>query len=112
MTDCLDIDINKGFNIIGITCPQAGYSAHDLLSALGGQSLVKNVQRYNRESKEYDIASYAKGEVVGVDFPVVVDEAYVVNASAQQLHLPLIKNAQLFPPALLGISPGSAAPEL
>ena len=77
---CSSLDLEQGFNLIGIACPTEGYTtAFDLLSSLGSGN-VSSIQRYSTEKGAFETAGFApEGQlVVGVDFLIVPGEGYFV----------------------------------
>ena len=103
--DCVSSQLHSGFNLIGITCPPAGYSAFDALEALGHS--VRKIVRYNQDQAVFEEAYYdSSGALAGNDFIVVNGEGYVVETIADQDDIMLPGQSQLFPPFLSGVSPG------
>ncbi len=76
--DCSSLDLESGFNLIGIACPTEGYRAFDLLSNLGSEN-VSSIQRYSTEKGAFETAGFGlDGQLVGVDFPIVAGEGYFI----------------------------------
>jgi len=102
--DCPTVDTGQGFNLLGVPCPPAGYSAYDLLQAVDSAQRVK---RYNRDTASFELAEFdGDGNPVGTDFPVINGEGYVVETLTDANGLSLPGKGQLFPPFLSGASPG------
>lgn len=75
---CSTLDLKQGFNLIGIACPQEGYSAFQLLNDLGSGN-VSSIQRYSTEKGAFETAGFGPdGQRVVVDFPIVPGEGYFV----------------------------------
>jgi hypothetical protein len=89
------IRLRKGFNLIaihatgdlrdwlpallmGFGCPSEGYSAFQLLTDLGSAN-ISSIQRYSPKKGAFETASYrSDGEIVGVNFPIVLGEGYFI----------------------------------
>lgn len=75
---CSSLNLEQGFNLIGIACPTEGYTAFDLLSYFGSGS-VSSIQRYSTEKGAFETAGFGpEGQLVGVDFLIVPGEGYFV----------------------------------
>lgn len=75
---CSSIDLLPGFNSVGFACPPEGYSAFELLEALGSDN-ASSIQRYNTETGTLVSASFKEdGQVAGIDFTIVPGEGYFV----------------------------------
>jgi len=75
---CSSLDLEPGFNLIGIACPTERYRAFDLLSNLGS-AYVSSIQRYSTEKGAFETAGFGlDGQLVGVDFPIVAGEGYFI----------------------------------
>ncbi|MBW2661796.1 MAG: right-handed parallel beta-helix repeat-containing protein [Deltaproteobacteria bacterium] len=75
---CSSLDLQQGFNLIGIACPTEGYSAFDLLSNLGSGN-VSSIQRYSTKKGAFETAGFAAdGGLVGVNFAIVPGEGYFI----------------------------------
>jgi hypothetical protein len=76
LTRCAALNLKSGFNLIGIGCSAPGYSAFQLLSALGAEN-ASGVQRYVPEKGAFETADFdGAGQHVGIDFPIVPGEGY------------------------------------
>jgi hypothetical protein len=73
------LDLDAGVNLAGFRFVPAGYSAFQLLDALGGDAVVTSVGRIEPRSQRFENAAYADGVPVGYDFPIVVGEAYLIH---------------------------------
>jgi len=75
---CSDLDLKAGINLVGIACPPDQYSAYQLLSDLGFDS-VESIQRYSTETGAFESAGYSgAGETVGIDFSIISGEGYFI----------------------------------
>jgi len=76
--DCSSLDLEQGFNLIGIACPTEGYRAFDLLSNLGSGNF-SSIQRYSTEKGAFETAGFGPdGQLAGVDFSIVAGEGYFI----------------------------------
>lgn len=108
-TDCPPLDLERGFNLVGIACPPAGYRAADLLTAVGSRFEVAAVESWDGASflnSAYD----SGGSVIGDDFDVVNGRGYVVRALGDLQGLRIPAPGSPHPPALTGLSPGRGVP--
>lgn len=104
--NCPSVDVGRGFNLIGVACPPAGYSAYDLLDSLDSAS---RVMRYNPDTASFDIADYDQNrDHRGVDFNIANGEGYVIETLGAENGVLLPGQHQMFPPFISGISPGRA----
>jgi pimeloyl-ACP methyl ester carboxylesterase len=75
---CTTYDLKSGFNLIGIACPPAAYTAFQLLTSLGFEN-VASIQRFSPEKGAFETASFNQdGELVGFDFEIVPGEGYFI----------------------------------
>jgi len=75
---CTTHDLTQDFNLIGVGCPQAGYSAFQLLNALGSDD-VSSIQRYSSDKGAFETAGFGPdGQPTGVDFAIVPGEGYFI----------------------------------
>jgi hypothetical protein len=75
---CTTYDLEQGFNLIGIACPPAGYTAFQLLTDLGFENAA-SIQRFSPEKGGFETASFKEdGELVGFDFQIVPGEGYFI----------------------------------
>jgi hypothetical protein len=82
---CSSLDLEPGFNLIGIACPADEYSAFDLLSSLGSEN-VSSVQRYSTNKGAFETAGFGPdGQLVGVDFLIIPGEGYFVYMKQEVL---------------------------
>jgi len=103
--DCTTVELYKGFNLVGVSCPPAAYTAFSALKAMGDSTL--RIMRYNRDMAIFEEAVFdASGIPTGVDFPIVNGEGYVIETLVGQNGVLLPGKDQLFPPFISGISPG------
>lgn len=107
--NCPTVDLGKGFNLLGVPCPPAGYSAYDLLESISDS--VLRVMRYDPDTASWQEASFDGGGLPqGVDFTISNGEGYVVETRAGANGVLLPGKNQLFPPFLSGVSPGRGVP--
>ncbi len=82
---CSDLDLNQGFNLIGIACPPENYTAFQLLTALGSSNVV-SVQRYSTEKGMFETAGFDQSSTLsGVDFPITAGEGYFIYMKQEVL---------------------------
>jgi hypothetical protein len=75
---CSSLDLNQGFNLIGIACPPQGYTVFQLLTALGSSN-VASIQRYSTEKGTFETAGFDQSSnLSGVDFSIVAGEGYFI----------------------------------
>lgn len=75
---CVVHDLTQNANLIGIACPPAGYSAFRILDELGIER-VTSIQRYSTKEGKFDTAGFdANGNTVGVNFPIIPAEGYII----------------------------------
>jgi len=75
---CSTINLRANFNLAGFACPTDGYTAFQLLNALGSEN-ISSIQRYSTDKGAFETAGFDKtGQAVGVDFPIVAGEGYFV----------------------------------
>ena len=110
-TDCPDLDLARGMNLVGIPCPPAGYTAYALLEHLGSELEVQSIQRFDPETAGYEEARYdGVGAPTGDDFPIVNGEGYVVTMLADKAGLKIPPPGTPFAPVITGLSPGRGVP--
>ncbi|MHC4990354.1 MAG: Ig-like domain-containing protein, partial [Planctomycetota bacterium] len=110
-TDCPDLDLKRSTNLIGVACPPAGYSAYELLQALGARFEVQSIERYDTETGTFQLAQYdASEQPIGDDFPVSNGEGYVVTMLADKAGLRVPPIGTSFPPVITGLTPGRGVP--
>lgn len=70
--------LQAGFNLIGISCPATGYSAFDILSDYGSET-ISSIQRNATEKGIFETAAFGPdNSPVGIDFPIIPGEGYFV----------------------------------
>jgi hypothetical protein len=73
------LNLEVGANLICLDPFSSPYTAYQLLSDFSSEGVV-SIQRYSPESGAFETASVGEGGVpVGVDFPIVVGEGYLVT---------------------------------
>ena len=107
LQNCPLVQTKAGFNLVGVPCPPASYSAFDLLTTLGGGAV--NVKRYNSDTAAFEVAVANVGNAPsGIDFPIVNGIGYVIEMLAEQGEVELSGDSQNFPAFISSISPGRA----
>ncbi len=110
-TDCPEIDLVRGLNLVGIPCPPAGYTAHQLLQDVGAPFEVERIERFDPDAGAFAAVSYdAGGAPTGADFPIVDGEGYAVTMLADKAGLRFPSPSRVFPPVITGLSPGRGVP--
>lgn len=110
-TDCPDLDLARGLNLVGIPCPPAGYTAFKLLKDLGESFEVETVQRFNPDTVSFQGAQYnSSGMPSGDDFPISNGEGYIVMMLADKAGIKVPAPGSSFAPVLKGLSPGRGVP--
>ncbi|NOQ15153.1 MAG: hypothetical protein GQ583_11845 [Methyloprofundus sp.] len=72
--------LQAGSNLIGFSQLPQGYSAFQLLQAIGDDTVVASIQRFNFVTGRYDTAIYdLAANVSGQDFPIKRGEAYMIS---------------------------------
>ncbi|BBO84825.1 hypothetical protein DSCO28_53910 [Desulfosarcina ovata subsp. sediminis] len=73
---CGPMDLRQGLNLVGFACPPNGYSAFDLLNALGVENMV-SIQRFDTDSGTFETAGFNENQQPsGVDFSIAAGEGY------------------------------------
>ncbi len=82
---CSSLDLNEGFNLIGIACPPQEYTAFQLLTGLGASNVV-SIQRYSAEKGVFETAGFDQySNPSGVDFGIKRGEGYFINMKQEVL---------------------------
>lgn len=76
--ECVTVDLNAGLNVVTFPCVPAGISGYQLLQAIGDDTIVSSLQRYNKGSGLFETAFYHNGQPAGVDFPLAAGEGYLL----------------------------------
>ena len=76
---CPLIDLKPGFNLVSAPCDTGNVTAFSFLRAIGDETVILNIQRFNPVTGEFETAGYFNGEIVGVDFPLQAGEGYIVT---------------------------------
>jgi hypothetical protein len=77
--NCPEFNLKTGTNWAGTPCQTVNASAFTLLKAIGDESFVSSIQRYNTDTGKFETASYLNGQPVGVNFPIKAGEGYIIN---------------------------------
>ncbi len=76
--ECVAVDLNAGLNVITFPCVPAGLTAFQLLQAIGDDTMVSSIQRYDEGDGRFETAVYHNGQPAGVDFPVMAGKGYLI----------------------------------
>jgi hypothetical protein len=110
-TDCPNLDLARGLNLVGVPCPPAGYTAFGLLKDLGSEFEVEKVERFNPDTGSYQSAQYnPSGVPSGDDFPISNGEGYVVSMLAAKAGIKIPAPGSSFAPVIKGLTPGRGVP--
>ena len=74
-------DLKVGFNLVSIPCDTGDYTAYSLLQAISDHTVgsSSSIQRFNPVTSVFETVSYDMGgTLVGVDFPIVPGEGYII----------------------------------
>lgn len=80
-SDTGPVDLEQGFNLVsfGDVTGGSGQTAFDLLQDIGDETVVSSIQRFNSDTGSFDTTAYdANGQPIGVDFPIVSGEGYII----------------------------------
>jgi len=72
-------NLGEGVNLVGFSALPAGYTAFDLLVALGGETVVASVAQLDTTTGRFRSATFAAGSPIGFDFPVRQGASYLLN---------------------------------
>jgi hypothetical protein len=76
---CGPMDLRQGLNVTGFACPPDGYTAFDLLNALGAENVI-SIQRFDTDSGTFETAGFNESlQPSGVDFSIVSGEGYLIQ---------------------------------
>ena len=67
---CPLIDLKPGFNLVSTPCDAGNVTAFSFLRAIGDETVILNIQRFNPDTGEFETAGYFNDGIVGVDFPL------------------------------------------
>jgi len=76
--ECLAVDLNAGLNVVTFPCVPVGLTSFQLLQAIGDDTMVSSIQRYNEGEGQFETTVYHNGQPAGVDFPVAAGEGYLI----------------------------------
>jgi len=76
--ECVAVDLNAGLNVITFPCIPAGLTAFQLIQAIGDDTTVSSIQRYDVDYGQFEAAVYYNNQPSGVDFPVAAGEGYLI----------------------------------
>jgi hypothetical protein len=77
--NCPDFNLKTGVNWAGTPCQTVNASAFALLKAIGDETFVSSIQRYNTDTGKFETASYLNGQTIGINFPIKAGEGYIIN---------------------------------
>ncbi len=72
------VNLLAGPNDLTVPQPTADLDAFTLLPIIGSDLQVSGIQRFNPQSGKFEIASYASGTPIGVNFPIEAGVNYTV----------------------------------
>ena len=76
--ECMAVDLKAGLNVITFPCIPAGLTAFQLIQAIGDDTVVSSIQRYDVDYGQFEAAVYYNNQPSGVDFPVAAGEGYLI----------------------------------
>ena len=91
-SSCPQIDLLTGVNLVGVPSAPEGFGCHDMLRAIGDATTISAIQRFNAITGAFEACAHADGQAsgpVGVNFPIVAGEAYLVHMRQDVLGLNL-----------------------
>ena len=53
-------------------------TAFQILQAIGDETVISSIQRFNPDTGKFETAGYLNGQIVGVDFPISTGEGYFI----------------------------------
>lgn len=110
-TDCPELELSRGLNLIGVPCPPAGYGAFRLLEDVGARFEVGSIRRFDPDTGTFPSAQYDPSDnPVGTDYAVRIGEGYVVEMLADKAGVALPAPGSRFAPVLTGLAPGRGVP--
>lgn len=75
---CSVTGLKRGGNLRGIPCASANLTAFILLQAIGDESMISSIQRFNAETGSFETAGYLNGLLSGVNFLIKPGEGYLI----------------------------------
>ncbi len=73
------IDLALGSNLVGFVAPASGYTAYQLLQAIGDSTVVAGIQHFNRSTGLFETVGYYGSTPVGPDFAIIRGEGYIIT---------------------------------
>lgn len=73
------IDLAVGSNLVGFVAPLPGYTAYQLLQAIGDATVVASIQRFNRSTGLFETVGYHGGIPVGANFTIIRGEGFIIT---------------------------------
>jgi hypothetical protein len=75
---CRPWDLKTGNNLVGTPCAPANMTAYQLLEAIGNDTVVNSIQRYNPYTGKFETVSFFNSQPAGVNFPIKSGEGYFI----------------------------------
>jgi len=76
------INLNVGFNLVGIPTPPATLTSGDLMEQLGAPDDINKIQRY---SDQWETTTWFMGEPSGKTFPIENGKSYIIYMNQPKL---------------------------
>ncbi|OGT33819.1 MAG: hypothetical protein A2W28_12745 [Gammaproteobacteria bacterium RBG_16_51_14] len=110
-TDCPNLSLKRGMNLVGIPCPPAAYTAFNLLHDIGSQFEVQKIERFNSVTGMYETAMFDAGGIAGgTNFPIKNGEGYIIYMFADKSGVKIPAAGSSFAPVITSLSPGRGVP--
>ena len=82
---CHTWNLRIGANLVGTPCA-TGVTAFQVLQAIGINTVVSSIQRFNFATGRFETATYtSNGQPTGVNFPMVGGEGFIVTMKQERL---------------------------
>ncbi|MEW6215831.1 MAG: thrombospondin type 3 repeat-containing protein, partial [Nitrospirota bacterium] len=82
---CSTWNLKTGTNLVGTPCAPTDMTAFQLLKAIGDETVVSSIQRFNTDTGMFETAGYLNGQIVGVDFSMKAGEGYFIYMKKEVL---------------------------
>ena len=106
-TDCPNINLLRGMNLVGAACPPAGYTSFLMLQDIGARFEIQSIERFDPDTGTFQIAQYdAMDQPIGDDFPISNGEGLVLKMLADKASVQIPAPGTQLPPVITGLSPG------
>jgi len=73
------VNLLSGKNLVGFVAPAPGYTAYQLLQAIGDATVVASIQRFNRSTGLFETAGYYNGTPIGTNFTITRGQGYIIT---------------------------------